>query len=54
MPVVVSPILMVEVSMAAINVSWRFGFRAIGMGFSWRLVGVCSDGLNWYIVCELS
>jgi hypothetical protein len=34
MPVVVSPIFMVEVSMAAIMVSWWFGFRVIGIGFS--------------------
>ena len=42
MPVLVSPIFMVEVSMAAISVSWRSGFMRIGCGFSCRLDGYCS------------
>ena len=46
MPVVVSPIFMVEVSIAAINVSWRSGFRVIGWGFSCRVEGYCSVVLN--------
>ena len=41
-PVVVSPIFMVEVSMAAIIVSWWSGFRVIGVGFSCMLWGYCS------------
>jgi hypothetical protein len=36
-PVVVSPILMVEVSIAAIKVSWWSGFKVIEAGFSCRV-----------------
>ena len=46
MPVEVSPIFMVEASMAAIIVSWWSGFRVIGMGFSFMLCGYCSKGVN--------
>ena len=42
MPVEVSPIFMVEVSMAAIIVSWWLGFKVIGVGFSCMLCGYCS------------
>lgn len=45
-PVFVSPILMVEVSTAAIRVSSCFGFTLIGWGFSWMLVGNCSAMLD--------
>ena len=42
MPVAVSPIFMVEVSTAAIKVSWWSGFMGIGSGFSCMLDGYCS------------
>ena len=45
-PVLVSPIFMVEVSTAAISVSWWSGFMEIGSGFSCRLDGYCSVVLN--------
>jgi hypothetical protein len=46
MPVLVSPIFTVEVSTAAIIVSWWFGFRGIGSGFS------CSVDENcWFVSC---
>ena len=46
MPVLVSPIFMVEVSTAAIVVSWWLGFRVIGWRFSRRFEGYCSEMLN--------
>ena len=46
MPVLVSPIFMVEVSMAAIRVSWWSGFMAIDCGLSCMLDGYCSVTLN--------
>ena len=39
MPVVVSPIFMVEVSIAATIVSWWSGFRVIGVDFNCMLGG---------------
>jgi len=46
MPVLVSPIFMVEESTAAIRVSWWSGFMGIGCGFSCMLEGYCSVMLN--------
>ena len=46
MPVLVSPIFMVEVSTAAIVVSWWLGFKKIGWRFSCRFEGCCSEVLN--------
>ena len=42
MPVLVSPIFIVDVSTAAIRVSWRSGFIGIGCGFICMLDGYCS------------
>ncbi len=42
MPVAVSPIFMVEVSTAAIVVSWWLAFKVIGVWFSRRCDGCCS------------
>ena len=53
-PVEVSPIFMVEVSMAATIVSWWSGFRVIGVGFSFMLCGYCSAILNLCSVCWFS
>ena len=46
MPVLVSPIFMVEVSTAAIIVSWWLGFKAIGVRLSCRFDGCCSKMRN--------
>ena len=46
MPVLVSPIFMVDVSTAAIVVSWWLGFKTIGWRLSWRFEGYCSKVLN--------
>ena len=45
MPVLVSPIFMVDVSTAAIVVSWWLGFKTIGWRFSLRVEGYCSEML---------
>ena len=45
MPVAVSPIFMVEVSTAAIVVSWWLGFRVIGWRLRHRFEGYCSKVL---------
>ena len=45
-PVLVSPIFMVEVSTAAIIVSWWLGFKAIGWRLSRRFDGCCSEMRN--------
>jgi hypothetical protein len=42
MPCAVSPIFMVEVSTAAMKVSWWSGFMGIDFGLSCMLVGFCS------------
>ena len=46
MPVAVSPIFIVEVSIAAIVVSWWLGFKAIGVRLSCKCDGCCSNA--WY------
>ncbi len=46
MPVLVSPIFMVEVSTAAIVVSWWLGFKAIGVRLSCKCDGGCSRVRN--------
>ena len=46
MPVLVSPIFIVEVSTAAIGVSWWLGFRVIGWRLSRRFEGCCSEMWN--------
>ena len=46
MPVLVSPIFMVEVSTAAIIVSWWLGLSAIGWRLSCRFDGCCSKVRN--------
>jgi len=50
MPVLVSPIFIVDVSTAATRVSWWSGFMEIGSGLSWRLAGYWSVGLNCWKV----
>src|SRR3972149_6070500 len=50
MPVLVSPILMVEVSTAAIIVSWCLGVRGSGWRFNWSWVGLVSvKGSCWMV-----
>jgi len=51
MPVLVSPIFMVEVSTAAIIVFWWFGFKAIGVRLSCRFDGCCSKMWNCCKFC---
>ena len=53
MPVVVSPILMVEVSTADIVVSWCLGVRGRGWRLSWSWVGQSARGSCWR-VCGLN
>jgi hypothetical protein len=46
MPLLVSPIFMVEVSTAAMVVSWWLGFRAMGWRLSCSFEGCCSKVRN--------
>jgi len=46
MPVLVSPIFMVEVSTAAIIVSWVLGVNGSGLRFSCNVVGQFSKALS--------
>ena len=46
MPVLVSPIFMVEVSTAAIIVSWWLGLRGIGVRLSCMFDGYWSEALS--------